>query len=204
MERRHIAGRWFRALLLCSVITTTARASVPRVAPDVSSVHIVSQGKTLFGRMFSPALPSAQSKAPGVFMLHGIPGTEQNFDVAYALRDAGFICLLWHYRGCWGSEGSYSIDGIPDDIDSALRSRCLMSLLAAAAAAALLPPLCRRCTSYSFTAMCVRIVCMRGVYAVLRLQTMIASLRCWPYYISRTRIQLLMLQRTPTPVVSND
>ena len=32
-------------------------------------------------------------------MLHGIPGTEQNFDVAYALRDVGFNCLLWHYRG---------------------------------------------------------------------------------------------------------
>jgi hypothetical protein len=59
-------------------------------------------------------------------MLHGIPGTEQNFDVAYALRDAGFNCLLWHYRGCWGSEGSYSIDGLPDDIESALRSRYVM------------------------------------------------------------------------------
>ena len=123
MERRQAAGRWLTAAILCSVVTTSTHASVSRIAPDVSSVHITSKGKTLFGRLFSPALESAQSKAPSVFMLHGIPGTEQNFDVAYALRDAGFNCLLWHYRGCWGSEGSYSIDGLPDDIESALRSR---------------------------------------------------------------------------------
>lgn len=121
------AGRWLAVVILWSVMErSTTKASVSRVAPDVSSVHIVSQGKTLFGRLFSPALESVESKAPSVFMLHGIPGTEQNFDVAYALRDAGFNCLLWHYRGCWGSDGSYSIDGLPDDIESALRSQSLI------------------------------------------------------------------------------
>ena len=109
-------------LVLWSSASALAHSAPLRVAPDVSSVHITSQGKTLFGRLFSPALESADSKAPSVFMLHGIPGTEQNFDVAYALRDAGFNCLLWHYRGCWGSEGSYSIDGLPEDITTALRS----------------------------------------------------------------------------------
>ena len=121
--------------VLWSVVAKTTNASLSRVAPDVSSVHIVSQGKTLFGRLFSPALESAESKAPSVFMLHGIPGTEQNFDVAYALRDAGFNCLLWHYRGCWGSDGSYSIDGLPDDIEAALRSLSVIFLLAELAAA---------------------------------------------------------------------
>ena len=109
------------ALVLCSCVAPTALASASRIPPDVCSVHIQSQGKTLFGRLFSPALDSAASKAPSVLMLHGIPGTEQNFDVAYALRDVGFNCLLWHYRGCWGSEGAYSIEGLPDDIDAALR-----------------------------------------------------------------------------------
>lgn len=109
------------ALVLCSCVAPTALASASRIPPDVCSVHIQSQGKTLFGRLFSPALDSVASKAPSVLMLHGIPGTEQNFDVAYALRDVGFNCLLWHYRGCWGSEGAYSIEGLPDDIDAALR-----------------------------------------------------------------------------------
>ena len=77
------------ALVLCSCVAPTALASASRIPPDVCSVHIQSQGKTLFGRLFSPALDSAASKAPSVLMLHGIPGTEQNFDVAYALRDVG-------------------------------------------------------------------------------------------------------------------
>jgi pimeloyl-ACP methyl ester carboxylesterase len=114
--------RCSKALLAALVLSTAGRTTQSfQIAPDISSVHIKSQGKTLFGRIFSPALESASSKAPGVFMLHGIPGTEQNFDVAYALRDAGFVCLLWHYRGCWGSQGSYSIDGLPLDIEAAFR-----------------------------------------------------------------------------------
>lgn len=71
----------------------------------------LSGGSTLLARHFSPRMPKAETKAPAVLMLHGIPGTEQNWDVAYALRDAGFHCLVFHYRGCWGSEGNYSIAG---------------------------------------------------------------------------------------------
>lgn len=129
MKRRAEATATLAVLVLNSMATITTHASPSYVAPDISSVHIKSQGKTLYGRVFSPALQSAQSKAPAVFMLHGIPGTEQNFDVAYALRDAGFICLLWHYRGCWGSEGSYSIDGLPNDIEAAFRSVCTHTIL---------------------------------------------------------------------------
>jgi predicted alpha/beta-fold hydrolase len=53
-----------------------------------------------------------QAKVPGVLLLHGIPGTEQNHDVAYALRDEGVAVLLFHYRGCWGSSGSYAIHNL--------------------------------------------------------------------------------------------
>lgn len=119
--RRTTSARALAAVVLCSLVAAPTLAGPLTVAPDVSSVHIMSRDKTLFGRLFSPALETPTSKAPSVFMLHGIPGTEQNFDVAYALRDVGFNCLLWHYRGCWGSEGSYSIAGLEDDIDAAFR-----------------------------------------------------------------------------------
>jgi pimeloyl-ACP methyl ester carboxylesterase/ribosomal protein S18 acetylase RimI-like enzyme len=52
--------------------------------------------------------------------LHGIPGVEKNYDLAYALRGAGWNVLAFHYRGCWGSEGNYSLPGIVDDIAAAL------------------------------------------------------------------------------------
>jgi len=53
-------------------------------------------------------------------LLHSIPGLEQNTDIAYALRDAGWNVLMFHYRGCWGSEGDYILAGIPDDVQAAL------------------------------------------------------------------------------------
>jgi hypothetical protein len=34
--------------------------------------------------------------------LHGFPGNERNFDVAQALRRAGYAALVFHYRGSWG------------------------------------------------------------------------------------------------------
>jgi pimeloyl-ACP methyl ester carboxylesterase len=57
---------------------------------------------------------------PTALVLHGIPGLEKNTDVAYALRDAGWNALVFHYRGCWGSEGDYTLAGIPDDVRAAV------------------------------------------------------------------------------------
>jgi dienelactone hydrolase len=52
--------------------------------------------------------------------LHGVPGVEKNLDLAYALRDAGWNILYFHYRGCWGSEGDYSFTGLVDDVWAAM------------------------------------------------------------------------------------
>jgi hypothetical protein len=57
---------------------------------------------------------------PTVLLLHGLPGVEKNLDVAYALRDAAWNCLLFHYRGSWGSEGDYSLFQLIDDVKAAL------------------------------------------------------------------------------------
>jgi hypothetical protein len=48
-----------------------------------------------------------------------VPGIEKNLDIAYALRDLGWNCLYFHYRGCWGSEGVYSFTGLLDDVRAA-------------------------------------------------------------------------------------
>lgn len=59
------------------------------------------------------------SPRPTAILLHGIPGVEKNLDFAYALRDAGWNSLYFHYRGCWGSEGNYSLNGLVDDVKQA-------------------------------------------------------------------------------------
>lgn len=76
-------------------------------------VSFQSQGSRLLGYFFSPA---GEGPFPTVLLLHGIPGVEKNWDLAYALREAGWAVLLMHYRGCWGSEGNYSLPSIVDDV----------------------------------------------------------------------------------------
>jgi uncharacterized protein len=57
---------------------------------------------------------------PTAVLLHGMPGVEKHLDLAYALRDLGWNCLYFHFRGSWGSEGSYSLDGLADDTRAAV------------------------------------------------------------------------------------
>ncbi|MBI4770011.1 MAG: alpha/beta fold hydrolase [Chloroflexi bacterium] len=56
---------------------------------------------------------------PTALLLHGVPGVEKNLDIAYALRDAGWNCLYFHYRGSWGSQGDYSFLNLVDDTRAA-------------------------------------------------------------------------------------
>lgn len=57
---------------------------------------------------------------PTVLLLHGIPGNEQNEDLAQALRRSGFHVLTFHYSGCFGSEGRYSLSNTLEDANSVL------------------------------------------------------------------------------------
>ena len=57
-----------------------------------------------------------RGRKPTAVLLHGMPGIEQNHDLAHALRDHGWNALIFHYRGCWGSEGSYALEHLPEDV----------------------------------------------------------------------------------------
>jgi len=85
--------------------------------PGLDGVIITSSGSNLLGVFFRAG---GAGSHPTALLLHGIPGLEKNSDIAYALRDAGWNALIFHYRGCWGSEGDYTLAGIPDDVRAAL------------------------------------------------------------------------------------
>jgi uncharacterized protein len=57
---------------------------------------------------------------PTVVLLHGLPGNEQNLDLAQAIRRAGWNVLTLHYRGSWGSPGVFSIQHVMQDADAAV------------------------------------------------------------------------------------
>ncbi len=75
-----------------------------------------SQGSSLLGGFYRGG---GSGPRPTAVLLHGVPGVEKNLDIAYALRDSGWNCLYFHYRGSWGSEGSYSFSGALDDVAAA-------------------------------------------------------------------------------------
>ena len=87
------------------------------MSADTDGLIFHSHGSKLLGTLYRP---DGAGKKPTVLLLHGIPGNEKNVDLAYALRDAGWNAVTFHYRGCWGSEGNYSLNGIVDDTIAAI------------------------------------------------------------------------------------
>jgi dipeptidyl aminopeptidase/acylaminoacyl peptidase len=82
----------------------------------LDGVILSSHGCKLLGGFYGAA---GETPRPTAILLHGVPGVEKNLDFAYALRDVGWNTLYFHYRGCWGSDGIYSFDGLLEDVRSA-------------------------------------------------------------------------------------
>ena len=65
--------------------------------------------------------PSGAGATPAVLMLHGFPGVQKNDDIATELCRRGMTVFLPHFRGCWGSSGSFSLHGLLEDAAASLR-----------------------------------------------------------------------------------
>ncbi|MGQ9542637.1 MAG: alpha/beta hydrolase [Candidatus Bathyarchaeia archaeon] len=76
-----------------------------------------SKGQKMLGVLYHPA---NVEKPSSVLILHGFPGIEKNYDLAYALCQNGLASMIFHYRGCWGSGGTYSFLGCLDDAVKAM------------------------------------------------------------------------------------
>ena len=85
--------------------------------PD--TVGILIHGRR--GRILSTLYTAAGAGThPVVLLFHGIPGCEQNLDLAQALRRAGFHVMTFHYSGSWGSDGAYSLTNNLEDANTVL------------------------------------------------------------------------------------
>lgn len=93
-------------------------AEVDRAAPPgLVELVVPSDGHEMAGHLYTANGPGPH---PTVVMLHGFPGNEKNLDLAQALRRAGFNTLYFHYRGAWGSGGTYSVKHVIEDAHAAL------------------------------------------------------------------------------------
>ena len=92
-----------------------------KYSPAMHGVQIM--GKR--GRLFSVIYTAGGEKPrPTVLLLHGIPGNEQNMDLAQELRRNGFHVITFHYSGCFGSDGNYALSHNIEDANTVLDYIC--------------------------------------------------------------------------------
>ena len=98
-----------------SVITDPAPD--PAHPPRSAQVLVPSHGMGMNALFY---LAGGVGPHPTIVLLHGFPGNEQNLDLAQAIRRAGWNVLTLHYRGTWGSPGTFSIRNVLEDADAAV------------------------------------------------------------------------------------
>lgn len=67
-------------------------------------------------------VPGGEGPFPAVIFCHGMPGTERLVEFGASLRQAGFLCVHFHYSGAWGSDGSFSLDHCLEDAETILEA----------------------------------------------------------------------------------
>ncbi len=120
------------ALLTFHVMTEVCAAPLPPVLdaaitadPPRDPAHpaamyqlsIPSHEATVFGVFYRA---SGGDPHPTVVLLHGLPGFEQNGDLAQTIRRSGWNVLIFHYRGAWGSGGTFSFSNCIEDVRAVL------------------------------------------------------------------------------------
>jgi uncharacterized protein len=94
---------------------------VSKFEAGLDGATFTSNGCRLLGGFYKAA---GDAPRPTAVLLHGLPGIEKHLDIAYRLRDLGWNCLYFHFRGCWGSEGAFSLAGLADDARAAVEWVC--------------------------------------------------------------------------------
>lgn len=122
------------ALLLSTLPTLAQQSSAPHASPTPSAVTtdptpntahpasfveltVPSHGAIMNGIFY---LAAGTGNHPTVILFHGFPGNEQNLDLAQSIRRAGWNVLYFHYRGSWGSPGSFTFSNAIADAQASI------------------------------------------------------------------------------------
>jgi len=112
------------AFMLCAPAFAGIPSAVTR-DPPIDAAHpaamipiVIPSGTAAVNAVFYKA--AGAGVHPTLLLLHGFPGNEQNLDLAQAARRDGWNVLTFHYRGSWGSPGSFSVAHCVEDAASVL------------------------------------------------------------------------------------
>lgn len=98
-------------------LTDDPAVADPAFPADSQDLTILSGGDRMSGRMF---MAQGAGPHPTVVVARGMPDLLGSLDVAMALRRAGFNVLSFNYRGCWGSEGTFTLMHSFEDVNAAV------------------------------------------------------------------------------------
>jgi acetyl esterase/lipase len=118
-----LAGAWLLAWQAAAQPVDLPAAIYQDPAVDAAhpasggGVQFVSHGAAVNAQLYRPA---GAGQHPTVILLHGLPGNEQNLDLARAMQRAGWTVITFHYRGSWGSGGQFTLKGGIEDAKALL------------------------------------------------------------------------------------
>jgi uncharacterized protein len=113
---------WIREQPLRAQQTPAAVVTDPPVdkkfPPGIVGITVPSHGVDMDATFY---LAGGAGPHGTVLLLHGLPGYEYNGDLAQSIRRAGWSVLLFHYRGTWGTAGTFSQSSAIEDTAEAVR-----------------------------------------------------------------------------------
>lgn len=101
----------------CDPVVCDVPDSDPAHPAAIRELGVPSGGVVLNGFVY---VPPGAGPHPVAILLHGYPGYERNGDLAHALRRAGWVVLFFHYRGVWGSPGTFTFARAIEDAEAAV------------------------------------------------------------------------------------
>ena len=86
--------------------------------PGLAGITVPSHGVDMDATFYLASGPGPHGT---VLLLHGLPGYENNVDLAQSIRRAGWNVLVFNYRGSWGTAGRFSQASAIEDTAEAVR-----------------------------------------------------------------------------------
>jgi uncharacterized protein len=107
---------WFGGQPLQAQSPPTAVVADPpadtKFPPTLVGITVPSHGVDMDATLYLASGPGPHGM---VLLLHGLPGYEYNGDLAQSIRRAGWNVLIFHYRGTWGTAGTFTLSSAIED-----------------------------------------------------------------------------------------
>ena len=80
-------------------------------------IILTSKGDSIASYAF---IASGKQPKETIILLHGLPGNDNQFDIAQSLRRTGRNVIHFNYRGSWGSQGDFLYSNCLEDVNEVI------------------------------------------------------------------------------------